>query len=262
MHVQVGFSALAAERTYKLKLPKGCVYGYIRVSSEEQVQGHSIESQISHITKYCKSHGFKLEKIYRDEGYTGKEFYKRVGIRQLIKELSFNDKLVVFAIDRLSRDLLALLVFDRFLLSKNIELHVTSTGRVDTSMPETFLTYCIQALMADVEGKQISKRTKASMSLMKEKSSVVGSIPLGYRKEGDKLVLDDDEQAVIRKATRLYEDGFTLAMIVRALDEEGLKNRVGKPWDHRQLPSMIDGYEPSRRRTLKSKGWLGVLKQL
>ncbi|MBF0566909.1 MAG: recombinase family protein [Nitrospirae bacterium] len=241
---------------------KHSVYGYIRVSTEEQTQGHSIESQKSNIEKYCKKNGFKLDQIFRDEGYTGKEFYKRIGIRQLIETLSFNDKLIVFSIDRLSRDLLALLVFDRFLLSKNIELHVTTSGRVDTSMPDAFLMFCFQALMADYEGKSISKRTRASMAVMKEHKDVVGSIPLGFRKEGAKIVLDDEEQAVIRKASMLYENGFTLAMIVRALDEDGLKNRVGKPWDHRQLPSMIDGYEPSRRRTLKAKGWLGVLKQL
>ena len=47
---------------------KNRVAGYIRVSDESQVDGHSLEAQRREIGRYCDVHGYNLMQIYADEG--------------------------------------------------------------------------------------------------------------------------------------------------------------------------------------------------
>jgi site-specific DNA recombinase len=42
--------------------------GYVRVSDDSQVDGHSLNAQRREITRHCQSQGYHLIKIYSDEG--------------------------------------------------------------------------------------------------------------------------------------------------------------------------------------------------
>ena len=48
------------------------VIGYIRVSSEEQVENYSLANQEEYITNFCAKNKFTLIKIFRDEGKSAK----------------------------------------------------------------------------------------------------------------------------------------------------------------------------------------------
>ncbi len=41
---------------------------YIRVSSADQVEGHSLDAQERRIRDYCRLKGWDLQAIYREEG--------------------------------------------------------------------------------------------------------------------------------------------------------------------------------------------------
>ncbi|HFV2809467.1 TPA: recombinase family protein, partial [Streptococcus agalactiae] len=49
------------------------VVGYVRVSSESQIENTSIVEQEERIQAYCKARGWELIKIFRDEGLSGKQ---------------------------------------------------------------------------------------------------------------------------------------------------------------------------------------------
>ncbi len=42
--------------------------GYLRVSSEEQVENHSLAAQTHEIERFCEREGHHLLRIYADEG--------------------------------------------------------------------------------------------------------------------------------------------------------------------------------------------------
>ena len=42
--------------------------GYVRVSDESQVDGHSLDAQRREIKRYCEAQGYELVVIYADEG--------------------------------------------------------------------------------------------------------------------------------------------------------------------------------------------------
>ena len=45
--------------------------GYVRVSTSQQVDHESLTTQTASIKNFAKLHGYKLTKIYRDEGISG-----------------------------------------------------------------------------------------------------------------------------------------------------------------------------------------------
>ncbi|WP_328250981.1 recombinase family protein, partial [Priestia megaterium] len=47
------------------------VVGYVRVSSDSQIENTSIEEQIKRIEAYCISQEWELVEIFRDEGFSG-----------------------------------------------------------------------------------------------------------------------------------------------------------------------------------------------
>ncbi len=60
--------------------------GYIRVSTEEQVQGFSLDAQAERIKAFAISQDYTLAAIHRDEGYSAKDL-NRPGIRRLLADV-------------------------------------------------------------------------------------------------------------------------------------------------------------------------------
>ena len=54
------------------EMKKKRIGGYIRVSTEKQVMGYSIEGQITQIEQYCQFNGYELVDIYADRGNSGR----------------------------------------------------------------------------------------------------------------------------------------------------------------------------------------------
>ncbi|HUG13972.1 MAG TPA: recombinase family protein [Thermomicrobiales bacterium] len=82
---------------------------YIRVSSEEQVDGYSLDAQQRAGRAYCEAHGWEIVNEYRDEGKSARteDLTKRPAFAAMLADSqrgSF-DIIVVHKLDRFSRNL-------------------------------------------------------------------------------------------------------------------------------------------------------------
>jgi site-specific DNA recombinase len=131
--------------------------GYIRVSTEEQArEGVSLDNQKERIEKYCAFKGFDLVDLLEDAGVSGGKNKAREGFVSLMAELERRqlDILVTYSLERLSRDMLTLMLFERYLNEYGIELH-TVDGQVDTSHPMGWLGFAVAAFMREMERRQV-----------------------------------------------------------------------------------------------------------
>lgn len=80
------------------------VFGYVRVSTENQLENYSIEEQTVRIRSYCQAKGWHLLKIYTDGGYSGGNT-NRPALQQMLFDIKQGkaDAVVVYKLDRLSR---------------------------------------------------------------------------------------------------------------------------------------------------------------
>jgi len=223
---------------------------YIRVSTEDQAKhGVSLDNQAERIRVYCAYKGLELVAEIRDEGVSGGINKAREGFIRLLDRVEQSDieAIVLYDVERLSRDMLTLLALERLLNEHDVELH-TVDGQIDTSTPNGFMAFAMKAFLGEMERRQIKYRTKKAMEHKKAHGQVVGSVPYGYRREGDALIPDLAEQGVIRTANVMYQAGARLVEIVAHLNEQGITTRDGKPWTPMQVKRIIDGYENKFRK--------------
>ena len=219
--------------------------GYIRVSTAAQVEdGVSLDNQKDRIESYCRYRGFELTDIIEDAGISGGKNKARPGFIEVLNRIESGEAgaLVLYSLERLSRDMLTLLALERLLDEHDIELH-TVEGEVNTSSPDGWLNFAMKAFLGEMERRQVKYRTKKAMEFKKAQGSVVGSIPYGYRRLQDRLEPDLAEQRVIGVARSLHAQSCGLSTIARALTEQGYRTRSGKVFDVQQVKRILVGYK-------------------
>jgi len=80
------------------------VFGYVRVSTDQQLDNYSIEEQTQRIKAFCSAKGWTLLKVYTDGAYSGGTI-QRPALTQMLQAIkqSHVDAVVVYKLDRLSR---------------------------------------------------------------------------------------------------------------------------------------------------------------
>src|SRR5579859_1430465 len=80
---------------------------YLRVSSEEQRERQSIETQRDFAMKYCDLHQLQIHETYADDGVSGTvPIARRAGASRLLADARKGkfDQVLVFKLDRIGRD--------------------------------------------------------------------------------------------------------------------------------------------------------------
>jgi len=170
----------------------------------------------------------------------------REGFINLLDRIEQNnvDVIILYSLERLSRDMLTLLALERYLDEYDVELH-TIEGQIDTSTPDGFMSFAMRAFLGEMERRQVKYRTKKALEYKKANGEVVGSVPFGYRREGKDLMPVLNEQAIIKTINELYDNGTRLYGIVKSLNDQGKNTRNGKPWTPTQVKRLITDYRGS-----------------
>src|SRR6267154_5125312 len=84
-------------------------YGYLRVSSQGQVEGDGFARQRAAIESYAKAHGVKIVRWFEEKGVSGtKDLADRPALQEMLVALLSNGihKVIIEKLDRLARDLM------------------------------------------------------------------------------------------------------------------------------------------------------------
>ena len=166
---------------------------YARVSTEMQEEGRSLEFQIRKCEDFCKYNNYTVKEVIQDVESGGND--NREGFLRLQKEIkkkSF-DVLVVYESSRISRITLTMLNFVLELQKSDIKFISISQSEINTTTPSGMLFFQIFAVLADYERKQISMRVKSN-KWARAKAGIWqgGNVPIGYKKIGKEIVIDED----------------------------------------------------------------------
>jgi DNA invertase Pin-like site-specific DNA recombinase len=147
---------------------------YVRVSTGEQ----NSEPQERALREYIQRRGWKLQKIYRDQGISGASS-KRPALTELLKDCRRGsvDVLVVWKFDRFARSLNALISGLETCRSLGIDF-VSVTEAVDTSLPAGELVFQMIGAVAQFERSLIAERVKSGLANARAKGKILGRPPL------------------------------------------------------------------------------------
>ena len=132
---------------------------YCRVSTEEQVDGFSINAQIDKLTKYADSCDWEVVDYYIDEGISGKNLCDRDEVKRLIDDVICGkiNNILVYKLDRITRsmkDLIYLIeLFDKYNCTFN-----SQTEKIDTSNAVGRMFIKIIGIFAEFERENLAER--------------------------------------------------------------------------------------------------------
>lgn len=126
---------------------------YARVSTDEQRDKQSIETQVEFATRYADLHGIKDIVFYKDDGVSGGVpcAERPEGARLLADAKAGKiDLLLIYRVDRLSRSLLDLLRTSEALEELGVTLR-SMTEPFDTSTPLGKFVLQLLGMLAELE---------------------------------------------------------------------------------------------------------------
>jgi site-specific DNA recombinase len=205
---------------------------YTRVSTDAGLEQdfNSLDAQREAAEAYIKSQaheGWRLNRDqYDDGGYSGGSM-ERPALQKLLADISSHrvDVIVVYKVDRLTRSLadFAKLV-ELFDAHKVSFVSVTQSFNTTTSMGR--LTLNVLLSFAQFEREVTGERIRDKIAASKRKGIWVGGVvPLGYRVEERKLLVDQVEAETVRLIFEIYLALGSLPATAEKLRNRGILTR-------------------------------------
>lgn len=162
------------------------VYGYTRVSTEDQVENTSLEDQARQIKGIALTHNLELTHIYEEKGVSGAVPLLRREEGCKLAFLRAGDTVIVSKLDRMFRDARDALNVIGDWEDAGINLIINGYGNVmDQSNPHGRFMLEIMAVFSGEERRRIRERVLAGRKAKKEAGGHVGgNPPFGYDKVG------------------------------------------------------------------------------
>ena len=205
---------------------------YTRKSTEEGLEQdfNSLDAQHEACAAYIKSQkheGWKaLRARFDDGGFSGGSM-DRPALAKLLEAVERRevDVVVVYKVDRLTRSLpdFAKIVE---LFDANGVSFVSVTQQFNTTSSMGRLTLNVLLSFAQFEREVTAERIRDKIAASKRKGLWMGGpVPLGYRVEDRKLIVDPDGAKTVRKIFDLYLSLGTVQHVQQEADRQNLRTR-------------------------------------
>ena len=210
---------------------------YARVSTEEQREGQTIDSQVAELERFCREKVWLITGIYKDEGWSGgvMERPELDRLRDDAQKAVF-DAVLINDVDRLARDVTHLGVIKRDLERKGIQVMFR---KLPTETSPTYnLMVNILGSFAEFEREMISDRTRRGRRHKVEvrKLYLGSNTSYGYRytpkdratgAEGVLEIVPDEAAAVRQMFEWVDDEGLSARRVMMRLDELKIQPRKG-----------------------------------
>lgn len=197
---------------------------YLRYSSTGQ-SDQSIEGQLRDCRTFCKANHYRIVAIYVDRATTArKDVEKRVHLMEMVADSAKQnwEYVIVWKLDRFARNRNDSAIM-KMRLRKNGVKVLSATEHL-TDSPESIILESVLEGMAEFFSAELSQKVTRGMRESALKChSVGGHIPLGYKVENHKLVVDPDTAHIVQEAFSLYANGESVAAICRKFNSAGYK---------------------------------------
>ena len=239
---------------------------YARYSSDLQ-KPTSLEDQISLCRRYIENgvlgRGSPVIEVYTDAALSGRTLEHRAGIQRLARDLTRYTFTAVVTehVDRLARDQLD---------AAQIFKHIRTCGAVlyTTERPDALdtLYFGIRGAMSAYHLENLADKTRRGHQGKATRGLFPAGLSYGYRvvpscydKSGSLVkgerAIDPDQAQVVRRIFREYADGFSLKVIARRLNADGIPTQRGGSWS----PGSLLGSIKERRGLLHNRLYIGKL---
>jgi site-specific DNA recombinase len=223
---------------------RAALYG--RVSTEEQVEGYSLDAQRRAFQALVEGRGWTVFQEYLEEGRSAHtdDVRKRPMFKRAVDDAIAGkyDVLVVHKIDRFSRKLrITLEYFER--LGKAGVGFVSIQNEMDYSTPTGKFMLVMQGGLAELYSDNLSEETKKGLAERKAQGLYCGPLSFGAMKsENGVPVPDPDSYPGLSLAFEMAAEGKTDGEVAQALNTKGYRTvgtRGSRPLAKHSVRGML-----------------------
>ncbi len=219
-----------------------------RVSTDDQVKGTSLTSQIEDCRQKAKDSNFLVAEsdIYVEEGVSGAlPIERRPKLQALFDraEKGYYQALICYSPDRLSRKTVYQLLYEDE--AKSLGCSVIFVTETFDDSPEGEFTKIVRAAVSELERATITRRTLKGRKASLERGGYSGgSKPFGYNWSKDQgWTIDGNQANIVRQVFQWYVyGGLSLREIARKLNELAIplpKGKTDSYWSNSQVNVLI-----------------------
>jgi site-specific DNA recombinase len=200
---------------------------YVRVSSEEQVDGHSLDAQRRANQAACDERGWTIVGWYADEGVSAHtdDVAKRPAFHRLVRDAERRqfDAVVVHNLDRFARSVVVALSTFKRLSDLGISFLSLSEQGMDSTTPMGKVMFGMLALLAEYHSENLGLETRKGKAERKAKGLHNGLVPFGYRSVDGVAEFDPQTKGGAVLAFQLAAEGASYTKIAQALNAAGYR---------------------------------------
>jgi site-specific DNA recombinase len=220
---------------------------YCRVSTEDQErEGTSLQTQQEASLKYCQDKGYELAYSF-SEAHSGLVLDKPKlnELRELVRASDI-DVIVVYCLDRLSRDPTHGVILTQEFEKHNVTLEAV-TEDVDNSELGKLISY-IRGFASKLEAEKIKERTVRGMRARAREGRMSGGFHITYgydyipvsQKNGGRRVINESEARWVRQIYHwLVNDGLTTSAIRDRLTALSIPSKTGQHWCRASVRAIL-----------------------
>lgn len=199
---------------------------YARYSSHSQ-RDVSIEDQIRVCRDYCKRENIQVVKEYFDAAMTGTND-QRPDFQRMIANAPESDYVVVYQMDRFSRNQFDAPFYKRELIIRGVKL-LSATENIPDTPEGVFMEKLLEG-QAAYYSLNLSRTVKRGMNSNAQKCMANGVMVFGYDVDQDQhYVVNDADSIIVKEIFLRYVGGEPIKSIADDLRRRGFRSREGKP---------------------------------
>ena len=226
----------------KMQETKKRVAAYCRVSTDNEDQANSFESQQRYFRQYIERNpDWELYAIFADEGISGTNTKKRKEFNRMI-ECAKNgdfDLIITKEISRFARNTLDSIFYTRDLKKHGVGV-IFLNDNINTLDSDAELRLAIMSSIAQEESRKTSERVKWGQKRQMEQGVVFGRSMLGYDVKDGKMTINEEGAKIVRLIFHKFVDeGKGTHVIAREFREEGIKPMRVKEWQNTVILRVI-----------------------
>ena len=218
---------------------------YVRVSTEEQVDGHSLQAQRREIERYASQHSLTLVRIYSDEGVSAHtdRIEKRPQLCALLGDAGRDafDVVLVHTLDRWARNIrVQSEAFER--LGRAGVGFVSLTENFDFTTASGRMMLTVMGGVSEFFSDQLGVHVLKAQRQRAEAGLPVGPVPFGYvtGPPGEPPNVDSAEAEAVRGAFASRAAGLSNGAIAAGLNGCGFRTRTGRLFTAHALKDLFN----------------------